>query len=330
MASSAESSRRTGQDSGRESPEPNGESSNEEDEGVDPRVEDKLEQLNKWTDMINELETRFEEKQTGRSLSLIPVPNRLSRTAHRSCLHLYSEKLKALTDRVGEKTVRSARVYYEAKKRADECQAECQSTVSRYEQSCRMHHQARDDITRTEDRFQSIGRHFDPAAQELMNQSALRLQLAEQMKVTSEERHEKSIKQFLAAEQTAQRLKKQLKHSIAKSEAYFIESEQFKHHLTRIKEEIEDLNEKIADSKRCYSHALKDLELISEEIHARRNRRVHRQPEHNALAASAQSPPHHVVPAVQTLDQQNLASSSSHQSSVSAREPAETQAVDLK
>lgn len=254
MASTAASDT---QDSGRASPDPDDQRPvPDEDEAVDPRIEEKLEQLNQTTDRINELEKRFEQENA----------------SFRSCLRQYTETLKGLSERVGAKTVAAARHYYEAMDRAKQAQARCQTSVSGFEKSCRMHQEARDEIDRNEGRFQSIGRHFDPAAQELMNQSALKLKLAEQMKIRSEEQHEKSMQQFLAAEQTAQRLKKQLKHSILKSQPYFEESEKFREHLESIKRQIEDLNQKISECKRCYSHALKDLEQISEQIHARRSR----------------------------------------------------------
>lgn len=271
-----------GQDSGRASPDPetdDQQSVPHEEEAVDPRVEEKLEQLNQTTHRINELEKRFEEENA----------------SFRSCLRQYSEKLKGLSEQVGVKTVTAAREYYEAMDRAKQAQAECQTSVSGFEKSCRMHQEARDEIDRNEGRFQSIGRHFDPAAQELMNQSALKLKLAEQMKVRSEEQHEKSMQQFLAAEQTAQRLKKQLKHSIIKSQPYFEESEKFREHLDRIKREIEDLNQKISETKRCYSNALKDLEQISEEIHARRNRSL------PSSALRSQSPIHQSVHPIQLI-----------------------------
>ena len=102
----------------------------------------------------------------------------------------------------------------------------------------------------------------------------MRLRAAEQMKSTSRERHETSMKDFIAAEESVQQLEKQLKRAIRKSRPYFQESEKFKQHLLRIKQQIDIITERIRSSKRCYSVTLKELERISEEIHEKRNTRL--------------------------------------------------------
>jgi hypothetical protein len=229
--------------------------SGEESDAIDPRIREKLEELNKWTEEINGLEKLFEQ----------------GNASFRKCLSEYSDKLKALADQIGAKSVAAARPYHEAHQRALAAQAECQRTVGEYEAACRLHVQARTDIQNTEQQFQSDGPDFDVMWQETMNQCTMKLRLAEEMKISSKERHESSMRDFAVAEQNVQMLAKQLRRAIRRTRPYFLESEKFKQHLISIKEQIELLTERIRSSKRCYAVTLKSLERISDEIHEKRN-----------------------------------------------------------
>ena len=109
----------------------------EEEDEIDPRIREKLEELNKWTEEINRLEKWFEQ----------------GNVSFRCCLSEYSDKLKTLADNVGAKSVACARPYHEAKQQALVVQRECEGTVRGYEEACRQHVLARDEIRRTEKRF---------------------------------------------------------------------------------------------------------------------------------------------------------------------------------
>lgn len=248
----------------------------DEDEGVDPRIEDKLEELNSWTERINGLETQFEA----------------ANSVFRSFLTEYSDKLKAFAKKIGSKSIQEARAYYECKDRAAIAQARCQKTVVAYEKACHMLIQAKGEIELTERKFQvkkesmftsssskrrsssptgmSRAHDFDVLWQEMLNQATTKLQEAEQLKRCSREAHEQSMKEFMVAEDELSKLERRLKSVIKKTQPYFDESFKFKQHLLKIKEEIEQLNRKIVTSKSFYATTLKDLEGISEEIHQRR------------------------------------------------------------
>lgn len=234
-----------------------------EENEIDPRIRERLEELNKWTEEINGLEKLFEQ----------------GNASFRRCLSEYSDKLKTLADQIGAKSVAAARPYFEAQQRALAAQAECQRTVGEYEAACRLHVQARTDIQNTEQQFQSDGPDFDLMWQETMNQSTMRLRLAEEMKNSSNERHEASMRDFAVAEQNVNLLSKKLRRAIRKSGPYFQEADKFKQHLISIKQQIELLTERIKSSKRCYAVTLKSLERISDEIHEKRNLRLPPSPE---------------------------------------------------
>jgi chromosome segregation ATPase len=241
----------------------------EEDEIVDPRIEDKLEELNSWTDRINSYEKEFDE----------------ANAVFRSFLTDYSDKLKAFGRKIGTKSIQDARAYYEAKDKAATAQCRCQKTVVAYEKACQMLLQAKGEIELTERKFQSSqsanlkrrsssptrNQDFDVLWQEMLNQATTKLQEAEQLKRTSREEHEQSMKEFMVAEDELSRLERKLKNVIKKTQPYFDESFKFKQHLLKLKEEIEQLNRKIVTSKSFYATTLKDLEGISEEIHKRRS-----------------------------------------------------------
>ena len=336
-----------------------------EDEPIDPRIGEKLEELNSWTERINKLEQQFEEENG----------------AFRTILNEYSDKLKLIATKVGIKHVNEAREYYELKERSRQAQVECQKTVMMYEKSCQLLLQAKDEIERTESKF-DVGkrdslnnpggsicqrhqdtpghRHldipgqrdsgiaepssaqdlsssvatdairsleqfdtsrslehfdtfrsleqfdtsrppghfdtsrpfdhsdsskspsgtkcqspcpssFDPAWQEVLNQAIIKLKEAESTKSKARIDHEVSMKRFMDIEEELSILEKKCKNSIKKSRQYFNESFKFKSDLMKKKAEIEFLNEQIIASKSYYSLTLKDLESISEEIHARRS-----------------------------------------------------------
>lgn len=256
-----------------------------EEEPVDPRIEEKLEELNQWTVRINNLEKEFDGANGQFSTFLTD----------------YSDKLKLMARKIGPKSVNEARLYYEAKDRARSAQAKCQITVAAYEKACQMLMHAKKEIEATEKKFNSskcvsqdnvncTHKHnahlspvnlvvdcvrespdFDVTWQEMLNQSTQKLMKAENLKNQSRENHEKSMKDYIAAENEVSRLEKKMKSTLKKTKEYFQESHKFKDHLVKIKAEITIISEKIRASKSCYSLTLKDLEVISEEIHEKRN-----------------------------------------------------------
>lgn len=259
---------------------------NPDDEPIDPRIEEKLEELNQWTVRINNLEKEFDE----------------ANNQFRTYLTDYSDKLKLMARKIGPKAVNEARSYYEAKERAKLAQAQCQITVAAYEKACHMLSNAKQEIEATEKKFNcnneskskvndslSTSRSnaqlspvplvdslrespdFDVTWQEMLNQSTIKLMESEKLKKQSKENHERSMKEYIAAEEEVARLERKMKSTIKKTKGYFEESHKFKDHLVKIKAEIAIISEKIKASKSYYSLTLKDLEFISEEIHEKRN-----------------------------------------------------------
>ena len=179
----------------------------EEEELLDPRIESRLEELNQWTTRINQLEKLFEERNS----------------SFRLVLNESSNKLKATAAKLG-KCVDESRPYYEAKERMMEAQKRCQKAALAYEKSCQAFREAKEIITTTEKRFEAAS-DFDPHWQERLNQANIRLMEAEASRKENELSHQKSMKQFLAAEKRVHQLEKQLRSRIQKSKTYFDEQQ---------------------------------------------------------------------------------------------------------
>lgn len=174
---------------------------------LDPRIGQKLEELNQWTERINRLEQTFEE----------------SNSKYRIILSESTDKLKALQIKLG-KSVTHARPYYDAKYKLKQVQAMCQKAAMSYEKACEAYTEAKDRISSAEKKFASANHEFDSTWQEMLNQANLKLMEAETLKNESKKVHQNSMKDFHDAEVVVRQLMKKLKPSITKSKPYFDEN----------------------------------------------------------------------------------------------------------
>lgn len=234
--------------------------SSEEDEEngeqLDPRIRDKLEELNHWTNNINKLEKQFEET------------NALFRNTLNEC----SIRLRKLGQKLG-KCVSESRPYYESKAKAMNLQMRCQSAVLRFEKSSQLHIQSKQTITNAEHKCSANNSNyneFNTVWQEMLNQATIKFMAAEHLKKESEYEHNLCIQNYLQEEKRVNLLERQLRSAIKKSKPYYEESAKVQTELNHIKEQIERLSKTILESKKSYSKTLKDLENISEEIHEKR------------------------------------------------------------
>ncbi|CAB1350533.1 unnamed protein product, partial [Coregonus sp. 'balchen'] len=99
-----------------------------------------------------------------------------------------------------------------------------------------------------------------------------RVNEAEEERLWSEREHQRVTQMCQEAEQRVQTLQKSLKRVIVKSKPYFELKAQFNHILEEHKGKVVQLEERVAKVKTRYSVALRNLEQISEQIHAQRGR----------------------------------------------------------
>ncbi|CAL1282507.1 unnamed protein product [Larinioides sclopetarius] len=111
---------------------------------------------------------------------------------------------------------------------------------------------------------------FDAAWQEMLNRETIKLMNAEALKKESEQEHKRTAQVFSAAVQKVKILEQQLKKEIIKSRPYFEQKKVFLKVLQDLKSRVESLQKAVTDSKASYAACLRNLEMISSEIHERR------------------------------------------------------------
>ncbi|KAL7829319.1 hypothetical protein AOLI_G00302040 [Acnodon oligacanthus] len=226
-----------------------------EEEELDPRIQEELEHLNQASDEINRLELQLDE----------------ARSSYRRILTDSARKLNAQGSQLGA-CIEKARPYYEARRLAKEAQQETQKAALRYERAVSMHTAAREMVYVAEQGLLADRNTLDPTWQEMLNHATAKVNEAEEERLRSEREHQRVTQLCQEAEARVQTLQKALKRVILKSKPYFELKAQFNHILEEHKSKVVQLEERVAKVKTRYSVALRNLEQISEQIHAQRGR----------------------------------------------------------
>ncbi|XP_019581533.2 SH3 domain-binding protein 5 [Rhinolophus sinicus] len=226
----------------------------EEEEEVDPRIQGELEKLNQSTDDINRRETELED----------------ARQKFRSVLVEATVKLDELVKKIG-KAVEDSKPYWEARRVARQAQLEAQKATQDFQRATEVLRAAKETISLAEQRLlEDDKRQFDSAWQEMLNHATQRVMEAEQTKTRSELVHKETAARYNAAMGRMRQLEKKLKRAINKSKPYFELKAKYYVQLEQLKKTVDDLQGKLALAKGEYKTALKNLEMISDEIHERR------------------------------------------------------------
>ncbi|XP_060760644.1 SH3 domain-binding protein 5-like isoform X1 [Neoarius graeffei] len=225
------------------------------DEELDPRIQEELEHLNQASEEINRLELQLDE----------------ARSSYRKILTESARKLNAQGSQLGA-CIEKARPYYEARRLAKEAQQETQKAALRYERAVSMHTAAREMVYVAEQGLLADRNTLDPTWQEMLNHATAKVNEAEEERLRSEREHQRVTQLCQEAEARVQTLQKALKRVIIKSKPYFELKAQFNHILEEHKAKVVQLEERVAKVKTRYSVALRNLEQISEQIHAQRGR----------------------------------------------------------
>ncbi|XP_069738091.1 SH3 domain-binding protein 5-like [Phaenicophaeus curvirostris] len=229
----------------------------EEEEELDPRIQEELEHLNQANEEINRVELQLDE----------------ARTAYRRILSESARKLNAQGSQLGN-CIEKARPYYEARRLAKEAQQETQKAALRYERAVSMHNAAREMVFVAEQGVMADKNRLDPTWQEMLNHATCKVNEAEEERLRSEREHQRVTQLCQQAEAKVQALQKSLKRVIVKSKPYFELKAQFNQILEEHKAKVTTLERSVAQAKTRYSVALRNLEQISEQIHARRLQRL--------------------------------------------------------
>ncbi|KTF95386.1 hypothetical protein cypCar_00031309 [Cyprinus carpio] len=197
-----------------------------------------------------ELDPRIQEElerlnETSVEINKMELELQEVRSSHRRIMNESVLKLKAKSSELGS-CIEKARPYYEARRKAKEAQQETQKAALSFERAVSMHLAAREMVHVAEQGLTAV-KTLDPTWQEMLNHA------------TSKE-----------AEARVQELQKSLKRAIVKSKSYFELKARFNDILEEHKSKILQLEECISKAKLNYSSTLRQLEQISEEIHAQR------------------------------------------------------------
>ncbi|XP_008429257.1 SH3-binding domain protein 5-like, a [Poecilia reticulata] len=226
------------------------------EEELDPRIQEELEHLNEASAEINKLELELDD----------------ARSAYRKILTESARKLNAQSSQLGG-CIEKARPYYEARRLAKEAQQETQKAALSYERAVSMHTAAREMVYVAEQGLMADGKNtLDPTWQEMLNHATSKVNEAEEERVRSEREHMRVTHACQEAEARVQTLQKSLKRVIVKSKPYFELKSQLNHILEDHKTKVLQLEQNVSKVKTRYSVALRNLEQISEQIHAQRGR----------------------------------------------------------
>ncbi|KAM9308519.1 SH3 domain-binding protein 5 [Gastrophryne carolinensis] len=226
----------------------------EEEEEVDPRIQGELEKLNQSTDDINRREIELED----------------ARQKFRSVLTEATLKLDEMVKKIG-KSVEDSKSYWEARKVARQAQLEAQKATQDFQRATEVLRAAKETISLAEQRLlEDDKRQFDSAWQEMLNHATQRVMEEEQKKTRSELVHKETAAKYNAAMSRMKQLEKKLKRSINKSKPYFEMKAKYYLQLEQLKKTVDELQAKLSLAKGEYKTALKNLEMISDEIHERR------------------------------------------------------------
>ncbi|XP_074873346.1 SH3 domain-binding protein 5-like isoform X2 [Carettochelys insculpta] len=196
-----------------------------------------------------------------------------ARTAYRRILSESARKLNAQGSQLGN-CIEKARPYYEARRLAKEAQQETQRAALRYERAVSMHNAAREMVFVAEQGVMADKNRLDPTWQEMLNHATCKVNEAEEERLRSEREHQRVTRLCQQAEAKVQGLQKSLKRVIVKSKPYFELKAQFNQILEEHKAKVTRLEQQVGQAKMRYAVALRNLEQISEQIHARRLQRL--------------------------------------------------------
>uniref|UniRef100_A0A674KHF7 SH3 domain-binding protein 5 n=1 Tax=Terrapene triunguis TaxID=2587831 RepID=A0A674KHF7_9SAUR len=183
-------------------------------------------------------------------------PREDARQKFRSVLVEATVKLDELVKKIG-KAVEDSKPYWEARRVARQAQLEAQKATQDFQRATEVLRAAKETISLAEQRLlEDDKRQFDSAWQEMLNHATQRVMEAEQTKTRSELVHKETAAKYNAAMGRMKQLEKKLKRLVVR--------------LHQFKKTVDDLQAKLALAKGEYKTALKNLEMISDEIHERR------------------------------------------------------------
>uniref|UniRef100_A0A4W6BIC2 SH3 domain-binding protein 5 n=1 Tax=Lates calcarifer TaxID=8187 RepID=A0A4W6BIC2_LATCA len=152
-----------------------------------------------------------------------------------------------------------------------QAQLEAQKATQDFQRATEVLRAAKETISLAEQRLlEEDNRQFDSAWQEMLNHATQRVMEAEHSKTRSELVHKETAAKYTAAISRMKQLEKKLKRTINKSKPYFEMKAKYYLQLENLKKNVDERQAKLSQAKGEYKTALRNLEMISDEIHERR------------------------------------------------------------
>ncbi|CAB1320662.1 unnamed protein product [Coregonus sp. 'balchen'] len=153
-----------------------------------------------------------------------------------------------------------------------QAQLEAQRATGEFQKAVEILRAAKETIALAEERLlEEDSRQFDSAWQEMLNHATNRVMEAETARTRSELEHRKTANHYNACISHMRQLEKKLKRTINKSRPYFELKAKYYLQLEQLRQHVDEFQAKLTVAKADYRTVLRNLETISEEIHARRH-----------------------------------------------------------
>jgi len=221
------------------------------DKIVEGKIKIQLDCLNSTSEKINLLENEINEK----------------RNLYRTTLSESTRRLNLIAHNLGD-CISKSRPFYDAKKLAKEAQNKIQQAALDYDRAVSCHSAAREMVSVAEH-----GMHSSPsntAWVEMLNHANKKVNEAEKDKFKRGLEHKRRALDFKEAEDKVNQLQVSLKPYIKKSRPYFELKRDSQEKLDQIIQSVKKAEARALILKETYSEALRNLEQISNSLHAQK------------------------------------------------------------
>ncbi|CAF4059044.1 unnamed protein product [Rotaria sordida] len=228
----------------------------EDDDGVDPRVQIELERLNHANEAINHLELQLDE----------------ARKNLKEFCDTTEEELIQLEKNIGS-AVNKARSYYEARIQLRHKKEALTKAKHRFERAQTLHVAAKELAVASADYIDEAEKSNQNPEKwsETYGHALAKAADAEREKYAADSDQQRAEQAYSEVEKSVEKLQKNYRRAINKSQPYYEKKAEYHKELDFQKRKVYGLENCVNEAKAQYQESLRNLEKISNEIHAQRN-----------------------------------------------------------
>ncbi|CAF1654328.1 unnamed protein product [Rotaria magnacalcarata] len=228
----------------------------ENDYELDPRVQIELERLNHANEAINHLELQLDE----------------ARKTLKEFADLAEDDLVQLEKTIGS-SVSKARSYYEARLQVRNVKEALMKAKHRFERAQALHVAAKELAVASADYIDAAEKSNQNAEtwNETYGHALAKATDAERDKYDADLEQQRAEQAYSEVEKLVEKLQKNYRRAINKSQPYYEKKAEYHKELDFQKRKVYGLEKCVNEAKTQYQESLRNLERISNEIHALRN-----------------------------------------------------------